>query len=137
MVDGLKLLIHTSGDKVTDNAYYNGWTCDHYVSSLFMFVPDCTICFCVLNCPGSWHDSFVAHIGNFYATLKSKLPKGFFVVADSAFPVAKELCEVIKCPPKANAKFIKSAMGLSDRQIPDLVSIRNGVCEHCRELFLV
>ena len=126
MVDGLKLLIHTSGDKVTDNAYYNGWTCDHYVSSLFMFVPDGTICFCVLNCPGSWHDSFVAHIGNFYATLKSKLPKGFFVVADSAFPVAKELCEVIKRPPKANEKFTKSAMGLSDRQIADLVSIRQG-----------
>ena len=126
MVDGLKLMIHTSGDKVTDNAYYNGWTCDHYVSSLFMFVPDGTIAYCVLNCPGSWHDSFVAHIGKFYDTILSNVPGGFFVVADSAFPVSKELCNVIKRPPKSNEKYTKSAMGLSDRQVADLISIRQG-----------
>ncbi|KAL7748219.1 hypothetical protein RI367_006405 [Sorochytrium milnesiophthora] len=59
-VDGLKLPIMTSGVPDIENAYYNGWTCAHYISNVLTFAPDGTIIHAVLNSPGSWHDAAVS-----------------------------------------------------------------------------
>eukprot|EP00536_Pseudo-nitzschia_multiseries_P006357 jgi/Psemu1/65555/estExt_Genemark1.C_1340006 len=67
--DGLKLHIQQSGDWTKQNPYYNGWT----------------IRACVLNCPGSWHDSTQADYGLYE---KMQLMYQLYmvkVVVDSAF----------------------------------------------------
>jgi hypothetical protein len=59
-VDRLKLQLQNPGDDSVQNYFYNGWTIDHYMSDLFAFAPDGTILACVLDAPGSLHDSTVA-----------------------------------------------------------------------------
>ena len=58
--DGLKLTLEQSGDFVIQNMFYNGWTHDHYVGNVFVFAPSGVIIACVLNAPGSMHDSVIA-----------------------------------------------------------------------------
>ena len=85
-VDGLKLLLQQPGDDRIQNYFYNGWTNDHYVSNLFAFAPDGTIPACVLDAPGSLHDSTVADYGGLYTLLTSIFDRnGGKVVMDSAF----------------------------------------------------
>jgi len=44
---------------------------DHYVTNLLVFAPDGTIIGdCVLNCPGSMHDSELAYFGGVYDRLR-------------------------------------------------------------------
>ncbi len=50
--------------------YYNGWTHDHYVTSIFCFCPDGTIQISFFNVPGPVHDSQVAEYGNIYGKLE-------------------------------------------------------------------
>ncbi|KAJ7715046.1 hypothetical protein B0H16DRAFT_1742261 [Mycena metata] len=38
-IDGLNLICQTSSDEEIENATYNGWLCDHYVSSVLVFSP--------------------------------------------------------------------------------------------------
>eukprot|EP00536_Pseudo-nitzschia_multiseries_P019675 jgi/Psemu1/62271/gm1.62271_g len=86
--DGLKLHIQQSGDWTKQNPYYNGWTSATYVNSVFLFCPDGRIRACVLNCPGSWHDSTQAEYGLYqrmermYELYKAKS------VVDSAFKIS-------------------------------------------------
>jgi hypothetical protein len=46
--DGLNLPVETAGDMDVENAYYNGWTCSHYVSNVCTFAPDGTLLHVVL-----------------------------------------------------------------------------------------
>ena len=86
-VDGLKLLLQQPGDDRIQNYFYSGWTNDHYDSDLFAFAPDGTIPACVLDAPGSLHDSTVADFGGLYTLLTSIFDcNGGKVVMDSAFP---------------------------------------------------
>ena len=48
-MDGLKLYLQQAGDATTQNNFYNGWTNDHYVTSVFVFCPDGTIPICCYN----------------------------------------------------------------------------------------
>eukprot|EP00563_Minutocellus_polymorphus_P004199 CAMPEP_0181033814 /NCGR_PEP_ID=MMETSP1070-20121207/7455_1 /TAXON_ID=265543 /ORGANISM="Minutocellus polymorphus, Strain NH13" /LENGTH=444 /DNA_ID=CAMNT_0023111261 /DNA_START=127 /DNA_END=1457 /DNA_ORIENTATION=+ len=85
-MDGLKLLLQRSGDYLTQNMYYNGWTCDHYVTNLFLFAPDGTIALRVTNCPGAVHDSTIAGLGNVYEKVFDLYERyGVKIVVDSAF----------------------------------------------------
>jgi hypothetical protein len=69
--DGLKLTIESTGDEpLIENAFYNGWKCAHYVGNIFLFAPNGTIPACVINAPGSWHDSQIADYGHFYDKLE-------------------------------------------------------------------
>ncbi len=52
------------------NAFYNGWTHDHYVTSVFCFCPDGTIPVAFFNVPGLIHDSQVAELGKMYQKLE-------------------------------------------------------------------
>jgi hypothetical protein len=84
-----------------ENATYNGWLCEHFISSVLVFSPKgilflfhsvrsklirCvgTIIAANLNAPGSWHDSRVAL--PIYEKLRSRTPQPFYLVADTAFP---------------------------------------------------
>jgi hypothetical protein len=69
-MDGFKLYLQQAGDSNTQNRFYNGWTHDHYVPSVFVFCPDGTIPICCYNLPGSTHNSLVAEWGNIYPKLE-------------------------------------------------------------------
>jgi len=85
-MDGLKLTLQQSGDAVIQERYYNGWTHDHYVSSVICFCPDGTIPIAYINIPGSVHDSQIADYGNIYDKLESVYDRdGAQCTVDSAF----------------------------------------------------
>ncbi|EFP76083.2 uncharacterized protein PGTG_02524 [Puccinia graminis f. sp. tritici CRL 75-36-700-3] len=83
-IDGLNLPILVSGDDDVQNAYYNGWTCSHYCSSILTFAPDGTLIYAVLNTPGPWYDSYIAE--PLYQKLLNNTPLGYRVISDTAFP---------------------------------------------------
>lgn len=100
-VDGLNLPVQVSADEEIENATYNGWLHDHFVSNILTFCPkgthpECyaaypdtddytgTLLYAILNAPGSWHDSHVAR--DLYDLLVNNTPPGFYLVADTAFP---------------------------------------------------
>ena len=86
MMDGLKIPIQASGDRKTQNEYYNGWLHDHFVNAVFVFVPSGTIVACTVNAPGSWHDSFIALNGGLYDKLDEVFHStGGRCVVDAAF----------------------------------------------------
>ena len=87
-MDGLKIYLEQSGDPVTQNRFYNGWTCDHYVSAVLVFCPDGTIPIAAYNAPGSFHDSTIAEWGNIYEKLRDVYENtgtGGKCTVDSAF----------------------------------------------------
>ena len=85
-MDGLKLYLEVASDEDKQNMFYNGWKCDHYVVSVFVFAPDGTIPICTLNVPGSQHDSIVAEWGRIYEKLEKVYNSvGGKCVVDSAF----------------------------------------------------
>eukprot|EP00536_Pseudo-nitzschia_multiseries_P014970 jgi/Psemu1/40747/gm1.40747_g len=85
--DGLKLLIQHSDNWLIQSQYYNGWTCDTYVSSVFVFAPDGRICITAFNCPGSWHDSTVADYGVYDQMQEMFDEYGAMLTVDAAFKV--------------------------------------------------
>ncbi|KAF8799740.1 hypothetical protein BYT27DRAFT_7227722 [Phlegmacium glaucopus] len=83
-IDGLNLPTQTSDDPDIENATYNRWLSEHYISSVIVFSPCGVIIAANFNAPGSWHDSHVAQ--PIYEKLHNETPDGFYLVADSAFP---------------------------------------------------
>jgi hypothetical protein len=69
-MDGLKLTIEQSSDPLVQSIFYNGWKCDHFVTSVLVFAPDGTIPAAFYNVPGCVHDSQVAEWGNIYTKLE-------------------------------------------------------------------
>jgi hypothetical protein len=89
-LDGLKLQIQKSGDKIIQNTYYNGWLHDHLVGSVIIFPPSGLIVACTVNAPGSWHDSTVAENCGLYSDLKTiHDATGGKCVADSVFSLKR------------------------------------------------
>eukprot|EP00536_Pseudo-nitzschia_multiseries_P009138 jgi/Psemu1/200010/e_gw1.249.34.1 len=85
--DGLKLLIQHSDNFLIQSQYYNGWTCNTYVSSVFVFAPDERIRITAFNCPGSWHDSTVADYGVYDQMQEMFDEYGAMLTFDAAFKV--------------------------------------------------
>lgn len=101
-IDGLNVAVGASDDPELENATYNGWLHDHFVSCVMTFSPrgECTlhitcplsltihgigiITYAVLNAPGSWHDAKVAR--PIYDLLLKSTPEGYYLIADTAFP---------------------------------------------------
>lgn len=96
--DGLKLYLEQSGDAVIQSMFFNGWTQDHYVNCLFVFAPDGTIVICLINAPGSIHDSLmVAEWGRIYDKLEEVYNMtGGVCVLDSAFSKKRNVHFVLK-----------------------------------------
>ena len=69
-MDGLKTTIGRSGKEFVQAAFYNGWTCGHYVNCIFVFAPDGRIRVCCINSPGAWHDSTQADHGLIHKKLE-------------------------------------------------------------------
>jgi hypothetical protein len=63
-MDGLKLMLEQSGDALIQEQFYNGWTHNHYVTSVMCFCPDGTIPIVFCNIPRAVHDSQVADYGD-------------------------------------------------------------------------
>ncbi|KAG2346649.1 hypothetical protein BDR05DRAFT_974303 [Suillus weaverae] len=84
LIDGLKLPIQTSEDVDIENATYNGWLSEHFVSSVIAFSAEGVVIAARTNAPGSWHDSrLTSHI---YTQLRVDTPPNYYLVADTAFP---------------------------------------------------
>ncbi|ETO72352.1 hypothetical protein F444_11519 [Phytophthora nicotianae P1976] len=102
-IDGVKIPVAESLDEDTQKPQYNGWTCSHYCSSVFVFAPDGAILCALLNAPGSWHDAAV--VQDLYGKLLNKTPEGDFAIADSAFPRSRRgLSSRIKTPLKKRSR---------------------------------
>jgi hypothetical protein len=85
-MDGLKLYLQSSGNSDIQERFYNGWTHDHYVTSVFCFCPDGTIPIAFFNVPGCVHDSQVAEFGRIYDKLERVYQTtGGMCCVDSAF----------------------------------------------------
>jgi hypothetical protein len=69
-MDGLKLTLEQSGDALIQERFYNGWTHDHYVSSVLCFCPNGTIPIAYVNIPGAVHDSQIADYGDIHDKLE-------------------------------------------------------------------
>ena len=74
--------------------FFNGWTHGHYVNSLFLFVPDGKIRGCVLNAPGTFHDSTMAEYGMYERMDSIYRETGGKVVVDSAFNLGTRDCMI-------------------------------------------
>ncbi len=70
MMDGFKKTIECSQDDDEQNMFYNRWTCDHYVSAVFVFFPDGSIPICCYNVPGLIPDGVIAGMGKIYNKLE-------------------------------------------------------------------
>jgi hypothetical protein len=94
VMDGLKIPTQKSGDKSTQNAYYNDWLHSHFVGRVFVFASSGAIIACMLNAPGCWHDSLIAASARLYDKLKLvyDTTSGIAVV-DSAF--SKKRCSFL------------------------------------------
>ncbi|CAA7268352.1 unnamed protein product [Cyclocybe aegerita] len=87
-------------DEDIENATYNGWLSEHFVSSVLVFSPKGKninaivtsftdnilgeIIDAVVNAPGSWHDANVAR--PIFERLRTRTPPGYYLIADTAFP---------------------------------------------------
>ncbi|KAJ8582170.1 hypothetical protein M405DRAFT_922049, partial [Rhizopogon salebrosus TDB-379] len=83
-IDGLKLPVQTSDDIDIENATYNGWLSEHFVSSVLAFSAEGVVIAARTNAPGSWHDSRLA--SPIYTRLRLNMPPHYYIVADTAFP---------------------------------------------------
>ena len=85
--DGLKLLIQKADCEMKQNYHYNGWLHSHYINCVFVFCPDGKIPLCLLNAPGTFHDSTMADYGIYEGMEYIFMQSGGKVVVDSAFNV--------------------------------------------------
>ena len=99
--DGLKLLIQKAEDDLKQSYHYNGWKSGHYINCVFVFCPDGKIAICVLNAPGTYHDSTMADYGIYEGMEKIYELCGGKVVVDSAFKIAdaEYLVKSCQCDP--------------------------------------
>ena len=88
--DGLKLEFEKAGSHATQNKFYNGWTHGHYVNSVFVYSPDGKIRMCLINAPGTFHDSNMADYGIYEGMERVYLATGGKVVVDSAFKIGEK-----------------------------------------------
>jgi hypothetical protein len=112
-MDGLKLMLEQSGDALFQEQFYNGWTHDHYVTSVMCFCPVGTIPIVFCNIPGAVHDSQVADYGDIYDKLELVyLQDGAKCTVDSAFgnvsrefliKLLQELIHIDDCVERRNA----------------------------------
>ena len=84
--DGLKLYFESCKEVEVQGMYFNGWQHDHFVSNLLVFSVCGRIISCVVNVPGSIHDSTMAIWGGVYDALYGVYQRtGGKCCVDSAF----------------------------------------------------
>ena len=84
--DGLKLRFQACSGLSEQGMYYNGWQHGHYITNIFVFGATGRIIHCVVNVPGSVHDSTLCHWGGTYTLLQEAFQEtGGVCCVDSAF----------------------------------------------------
>jgi hypothetical protein len=94
VLDGLQLTCNNHTNRLIQNAFYNGWKCDTFISNILVFAPDGTIFFAVVNFPGSYHDSKVAV--PVYEMLEHHTPDNCFLLGDIAFQNQPKILTTLK-----------------------------------------
>ena len=119
--DGIKLLIQQSGDEQKQNRFYNGWKHGHYVNCIFVFCPDGKIVLCLLNAPGTFHDSTMADYGMYDRLQKIFTLCGGKVVVDSAFKMANAdyLVKSQQADPRDRNLLLLNRQATSVRQLSE------------------
>ena len=85
-MDGLKVGLEAAGDEATENRFYNGWKCNHYISNFFLFSLAGTICTAYFNAQGVVHDSTMAQMSGIYDKIDDVyVQTGARVIVDSVF----------------------------------------------------
>ena len=84
MINGMKLPSSSPADPLLQNRDYNSWTKEVNRNVMLLWHPDGTIIDCVINAPGSFHDSRTTKWGAVYDHI-AKLPDPYLVVCDDAF----------------------------------------------------
>ena len=113
VADGLKLYFEQCDGMDEQSMYYNGWMHDHFVSCVFVFSIDGRIIRCIVNAPGSLHDSTLADWGGIYDALEEVYNRtGGKCCVDSAFASTN------------NAFLLKSSQHVTDQQGP------MNICRH-------
>ena len=59
-MDGVLLATECTSEKVTQNAFYNGYQCDTVINNVFGYGPDGKVFITAINFPGSWVDGSVS-----------------------------------------------------------------------------
>jgi hypothetical protein len=112
--DGLKLYVQKAGDPIKQSYFYNGWTCKHYMNCLFVFIPNGTIDMCLINAPGSIHDSTMAKWGDIYSKLETIYEQmDAKCVVDSAFSKSWNFGCLIKSAQSINENMDARAIRLN------------------------
>jgi len=84
--DGLKLRFQACSGLSEQGMFYNGWQHGHYITNIFVFGATGRIIHCVINVPGSVHDSTLCHWGGTYTLLQQAFDAtGGVCCVDSAF----------------------------------------------------
>lgn len=107
--DGMNVKVSDARDPTTQNAFYNGWLHDSFVSAVLLFLPDGTIGWTKFNCPGSWHDSKIA--SDLYNLLldPDSTPDPFRIISDTGFTRTKQLESKILTPLSETDRRVKNA----------------------------
>ncbi|OWZ09060.1 hypothetical protein PHMEG_00018299 [Phytophthora megakarya] len=100
-IDGKNYRIQEPSNHDVQNAYYNEWLHNVYVTGTLCFRADGLIVWCRHHCSGSWNDSDTSFA--FREALRDPIlnpDKRYGVVADSAFPCSDDMVGRILTPLK-------------------------------------
>ena len=81
--DGLKIQLQRLSPLEIQKQFINDWT-----NNTFIILPDGKILMCVLNCPGTWHDSTMAEYGVYQGMKRVWELHKAQIIVDQAFRVA-------------------------------------------------
>lgn len=119
-LDGCKLKFQSCNGLDEQSMYYNGWLHGHYVTNLFMFGACGRIIACVLNVPGSVHDSTLAVWGRVYEKLERAFDlTGGIACVDSAFAANRSPYLI-----QSSQELTQAKTGLEMQQMLEATSMR-------------
>ena len=107
-MDGVSLTSECTDDRLTQNAYYCGYSCDTMVNNVLAYGPDGKVFFCAINYPGSWADGSLSL--RFLHHIKKRIGE-YKICVDQGFPHSGEACGVFVGPiPERSARRLHCEM---------------------------
>jgi len=106
-MDGVSLTSECTDERITQNAYYCGYSCDTMVNNIFAYGPDGKVFFCAINYPGSWADGSVT--ARFLHHIKRRIGE-YKICVDQGFPRSGEASGILVGPiPERSARRLVSS----------------------------
>ena len=107
-MDGLSLTSECTDKRLTQNAFYCGYSCDTMVNNVFAYGPDGKVFFCAINYPGSWADGSLT--ARFLHHIKKRIGE-YKICVDQGFPRSGEAEGILVGPiPERSARRLHSSM---------------------------